>query len=89
MVMAVVVIQKVKAMVNGESATPELHAAIKAHIEAHLEIDNVMNFISLQWGHQVMIAVQAEMRPQPSDIALVDVINQIEASIQSRWPQVH
>jgi hypothetical protein len=29
------------------------------------------------------------MRPQPSDVALVDAINRIEAGIQQRWPQVH
>ncbi|KAF3996229.1 cation diffusion facilitator family transporter [Glaciimonas immobilis] len=89
MIVAIIVIREVKAMVTGESATPELHAAIKAHIEAHPEIAHVMNLISMQWGHQIMIAVQAEMRPQPSDIALVDVINEIEAGIQSRWPQVY
>ncbi|PUA16563.1 cation diffusion facilitator family transporter [Glaciimonas sp. PCH181] len=89
MVVAVVVMREVKAMVTGESAAPELHAAIKAHIEASPEIDHVMNLISLQWGHQVMIAVQAEMRPQPSAVAMVDAINQIEASIQSRWPQIY
>lgn len=89
MMVAVVVIREVKAMVTGESAAPEIHAAIKAHIEARPEIDSVINLISMQWGEQVMIAVQAEMRPQPSDLALVDAINRIEASIQSRWPQVY
>ncbi|MGS0742874.1 cation diffusion facilitator family transporter [Glaciimonas sp. GG7] len=88
MIVAVMVVREVKAMVTGESAAPELHAAIKTHIEAHPDVDSVINFISLQWGHQVMIAVQAEMRPLPSDVALVDAINQIEADIQSRWPQV-
>ncbi|QRX81852.1 cation diffusion facilitator family transporter [Glaciimonas sp. PAMC28666] len=88
MIVAIIVMREVKAMVTGESAAPELHAAIKAHIEGHAAIDNVMNLISMQWGHQIMIAVQAEMRPQPSDIALVDAINDIEAGIQSRWPQV-
>ena len=88
MIVAVIVMREVKAMVTGESAAPELHAAIEAHIAAHPEIDHVMNLISMQWGHQIMIAVQAEMRPQTSDIALVDAINAIEADIQSRWPQV-
>lgn len=88
MIVAVLVIREVKAMVTGESAAPEVHAAIKAQIEAHPGVASVRNFISMQWGEQVMIAVQAVMQPQPSDLALVDTINQIEAQIQQRWPQV-
>ncbi|AMP09114.1 cation diffusion facilitator transporter family protein [Collimonas arenae] len=88
MIVAVLVIREVKAMVTGESAAPEVHAAIKAQIEAHPGVASVRNLISLQWGEQVMIAVQAVMQPQPSDVALVDTINQIEAQIQERWPQV-
>ena len=88
MIVAVMVIREVKAMVTGESAAPEVHAAIKAHIEADADVASVRNLISMQWGEQVMIAVQAVMRPQPSDVALVDAINRIEAGIQQRWPQV-
>ncbi|MFC5475345.1 cation diffusion facilitator family transporter [Paraherbaspirillum soli] len=88
MIVAVMVIREVKAMVTGESAAPEVHAAIKQHIEAHPAVDSIRNMISMQWGEQVMIAVQAVMRPQPSDVALVDAINLIEAGIQAKWPQV-
>jgi hypothetical protein len=34
-----------------------------------------------------MIAVQAKMRPQPSDVALIDAINAVEQSLQTQWPQ--
>ena len=62
-------------------------AAIRTHIEARDEVDCVINLITLQWGEQLMIAVQAKMHPQPSDHALVDAINAVEASLQQRWPQ--
>ncbi len=87
MVVALVITREVKAMVTGESADPEIHAAILAHIETHPEVARVINFITLQWGEQLMVAVQAEMRPQGSDRALVDAINAVEAGIQARWPQ--
>jgi cation diffusion facilitator family transporter len=87
MVVAVVVMREVKAMVTGESADPEIHAAIAAHIEAQPEVTRILNLITLQWGEQLMIAVQAEMQPQASDRALIDAINAIEASIQRQWPQ--
>lgn len=87
MVVAVVVMHEVKAMVTGESADPEIHAAMLAQIETHPEVARVINFITLQWGEQLMVAVQAEMQPQASDRALVEAINGIEAGIQRQWPQ--
>lgn len=87
MVVAVFVTREVKAMITGESAAPEVQAAIRAHIEAQPEVEHVINLITLQWGEQLMIAVQAKMHPQPSDRALVDAINLVEASIQRQWPQ--
>ena len=87
MIVALFVTREVKAMITGESAAPDVRAAIRVHIEARPEVDSVINLITLQWGEQLMIAVQAKMHPQASDRALVDAINAVEASIQSRWPQ--
>lgn len=87
MIVAILVTHEVKAMITGESAAPETRAAIRAHIEARPEVDSVINLITLQWGEQLMIAVQAKMRPQPSDVALINAINVVEATIQAKWPQ--
>jgi cation diffusion facilitator family transporter len=87
MVVAAFVTREVKAMITGESAAPETQAAIKAHIEAQPEVERIINLITLQWGEQLMIAVQAKMQRQASDVALIDAINAVEASIQARWPQ--
>lgn len=87
MVVAVFIMHEVKAMIIGESAAPEVHAGIKAHIEAHPAVEHVIHLITLQWGEQLMVAVQAKMRPQQSDMALVDAINAVEESLQARWPQ--
>lgn len=87
MLVAMAVVREVKAMITGESAAPETHAAIKAHIEAHPEVERVIHLITLQWGEQLMIAVQAKMQPQATDVALVDAINAVEAGLQQRWPQ--
>lgn len=87
MVVALFVTREVKAMITGESAAPDVRQAILAHIEAHPAVDSVINLITLQWGEQLMVAVQAKMHRQDSDLALVDAINAVEATIQSRWPQ--
>jgi cation diffusion facilitator family transporter len=88
MIVAFFIMREVKAMITGESAAPEVHAAIKAHIEARLEVERVIHLITLQWGEYLMVAVQAKMQPQNSDTALVNAINAVEESIQTRWPQV-
>ncbi len=88
MIVALFVTREVKAMITGESADPEVHAAIKSHIEEQALVDSVINLITLQWGAQLMVAVQAKMAPQPSDIELVKAINTVERSLQKRWPQI-
>ena len=87
MLVAFFVIREVKAMITGESAAPEVNAAIRAHIEEHPHVEHVINLITLQWGEQLMIAVQAKMHPQGSDRALIDAINEVEESLQNTWPQ--
>ena len=88
MVVAFFITREVKAMITGESADPELQTEIEAHIEARAEVETVLNLITLQWGEQLMIAVQAKMAPQSSDLALIDAINRVEDSLQARWPQI-
>jgi len=88
MVVAGFITREVKAMITGESADPELQAEISAHIESRPEVERVLHLITLQWGEQLMVAVQAKMAPQPSDRALIDAINCVEDSLQVRWPQI-
>ena len=88
MVVAFFITREVKAMITGESASPEKQAAIRAFIDEQEEVECVINLITLQWGEELMLAVQAKMRAQPSDRALVDAINRVEDRIQERWPQV-
>lgn len=88
MVVAVLVMREVKSLIVGESAEPAVRAAIRAHIDARPEVVSVMSLITLQWGEALVVAVQAQMAPQPSATALVDAINAVEHSIQERWPAV-
>lgn len=87
MIVALFVMREVKGMITGESAAPEVRAEIRRHIEARPEVDRIINLITLQWGDQLMIAVQAQMHEQPSDVDLIKAINSVEASIQKRWPE--
>ena len=88
MIVAVVVMREVKSLIIGESAEPHIRADIRAHIAAQPEVLHVLSLITLQWGDAIVVAVQAEMAPQPSARALIDAINAVEESIQTRWPAV-
>ena len=88
MVVAFLVMREVKSLIVGESAEPAVRRAIAEHITARPEVRSVMSLITLQWGDAIVVAVQAEMAPHATPTALVDAINRIEDSIQTRWPAV-
>ncbi len=88
MIVAILLMREVKSLIVGESAEPAMRAAIRRHIEERPEVVSVMSLITLQWGDALVVAVQAQMAPQPSAVALVDAINVVEDSVQTRWPAV-
>jgi cation diffusion facilitator family transporter len=88
MVIAWLVAREVKSMIVGESASPEVRSAIEAHLRSRAEIRGIINMITLQWGRDVVVAVQAEMIDYPSGRAMVDAINVVEADLQAAFPQV-
>jgi len=88
MLIAMVVAREVKSMLVGESASPETRRDIEAFLNTRPEIHAVINLITLQWGKEIVVAVQAEMIDFEESRAMVAAINRIEADLQSRYPQV-
>jgi divalent metal cation (Fe/Co/Zn/Cd) transporter len=87
MVISYLVAREVKSMIVGESASPEVRRAIEAHLRARPEIIRLISLITLQWGKQIVVAVQAEMVDYESGRAMVDAINVIEQDLQQAFPQ--
>lgn len=88
MIIAVAVMIEVKALIIGESASPELRAEIEAFIAAQPEVEAVLNVITLAWGDKTVIAVKARMTDMEriNGRQMVDAINAVEARVQERWP---
>ena len=84
---AVLVGIEVKALLVGQSAEPQVLAAMRAHLEAQSQVAQVYNLITQQLGSDVMIAVKARMHPAPSDVALIEAINAIERGFHAAFPQ--
>jgi len=87
-VVAVLVGVEVKALLVGQSAPPEVVAAMRAHLESQPEVKTVFNLLTQQLGSEVMVAVKAQMAPQPTDVALIDAINRVESRLREGFPQV-
>jgi len=79
---------EVKALLIGQSADPELKAAINAFLEQRPEIARVFNVITLQLGVDVMVAIKAEMRGDLCARALVEAINAVEGDLKARFPEI-
>ncbi|WP_027795052.1 cation diffusion facilitator family transporter [Paraburkholderia acidipaludis] len=88
MLIAWFVAREVKSMIVGESASPERRREIEAFLRGRPEIRSIINLITLQWGKEVVVAVQAEMIDYAQSRAMVEAINVIEADLQARFPEV-
>ena len=88
-IVAVTITWEIKAMIVGESAEPALRKAIEQHIKAQPEVKTIMRLITLQWGDRVIVSVRAEMAPAASAADLINAINRVEDSIQTKFPQAH
>jgi divalent metal cation (Fe/Co/Zn/Cd) transporter len=85
---AILVGIEVKALLVGQSAEPQVVARLRAHIEAQPEVALVYSLITQQLGSDIMLAVKARMRPMPSDIALIEAINAVEARVRTEFSHV-
>lgn len=88
MLIAALIAREVKSMIVGESASPEMRHDIEAFLRARSEIRSIINLITLQWGKEIVVAVQAEMIDYAESRKMVEAINVIEAELQAKFPQV-
>ncbi|TDG03752.1 cation diffusion facilitator family transporter [Paraburkholderia guartelaensis] len=88
MLIAWFIAREVKSMIVGESASPEMRRDIESFLRARPEIRSIISLITLQWGKEVMVAVQCEMLDYEHSRTMVEAINEIEADLQSRFPLV-
>ena len=79
---------KVKNLLIGQSADNESRAAIINFLEARPEVDRIFNLITIQMGHQIMVAVKAKMKDAGSIGQLITNINSCEAELKKELPAV-
>lgn len=79
---------RIKALIVGQSADPELEELIEAIIAGDENIDACLNVITLQFGSQVMLALKLKMKAGISIETAVQNINYLEKNIKQQAPSV-
>ncbi|MEZ4599879.1 MAG: cation diffusion facilitator family transporter [Syntrophotaleaceae bacterium] len=87
-VVAVFVSIRVKSLLIGRSAEPELVAALEAAISGDDDIREVFHVITLQMGAKVMLAAKIGMREGLTIGAACEKINELEAEIRKSFPEI-
>jgi cation diffusion facilitator family transporter len=87
-VVAIFVSIRVKALLIGRSADPDLVAAIEEVIAEDDDILKVYNVLTLQMGPQVMLAAKIRMREGLEITAACKKINRLEVLLKERFPEI-
>ncbi len=88
LLVAILVGNEVKQLLVGEGVEWSVRTEMTAFLNTQPEVNEVLNFISLHMGDDVMIAVKVRMQPAGTDTALIDNINACEARFREAFPQV-
>jgi cation diffusion facilitator family transporter len=82
------VARRMRGLIVGRSAEPELRVLIDRMISADPAIDRVLNTITIQVGPKVMLAAKIAMRPGLRLDEAVAHINELERRLKAEAPQV-
>jgi cation diffusion facilitator family transporter len=87
-VISVFIAWRIKALLVGRSADPEIQEAIDAIIAEHDGIDKVFKTITVQFGPDTMLAAKIKMRPGLDIGIAVESINALERELKQRIPNL-
>ena len=79
---------RVKKLLVGRSAEPELERKLEQMIAEDDCIEELFNALTIQFGPQVMLAAKIRMKPGLSIDKAVDCINRLERQIKERYPEI-
>jgi len=77
---------EVKALLIGQGVERHVQEEMKAFLLQRPEICQLYNFLTLQMGPDVMVAIKAGMFPTGSENELLNAINQVEREFREAFP---
>ncbi len=82
------VAQRIRGLIVGRSAEPELRELIERIINADPAIERLLNTITIQVGPRVMLAAKIAMRPGLGLAEAMARINELERRLKAEAPQI-
>lgn len=79
---------RVKSLLVGRSADPEIQGIINDIISEHDGIEAVFNTITIQFGPDTMLAAKVQMTSGQTIDAAIDAINALETQLKNRVPNL-
>lgn len=79
---------RVKSLLVGRSADPQIQAAISDIIAANPDIEQVFNVITIQFGPDTMLSAKIRLRAEVSLAAAIESINALERELDERVPNL-
>jgi cation diffusion facilitator family transporter len=86
-VIAVLVGVEVKALLVGQGVDPQRKQEMLAFLSQQLQVEKVLNLLTLQMGAEVMVAVKVKMTECESVSGLLDQVNEVEVSFRQAFPE--
>ncbi|MDT8410296.1 MAG: cation diffusion facilitator family transporter [Wenzhouxiangellaceae bacterium] len=87
-VIALLIGVEVKALLIGESTDPQDIKKMRIFIGNRPEIEDLLNLLTIQLGHDVMVSAKLKMQKVDSATDLVAAINRFEVDFKQAFPQV-
>ncbi len=88
LLVSVFLIIRMKDLLIGKSADPDIAAAIKKHIMTSPHIDSVLNVITLQIGPYIMVAGKLKMAKELDITSACQAINDLEQNLKTSFPEI-
>jgi divalent metal cation (Fe/Co/Zn/Cd) transporter len=79
---------KIKGLLIGQSADAEKQQQITHFLENRPEIKRVLNLITIQLGHQIMVSVKVEMNHVETAYQLISNINVCEKELKAEFSDI-
>lgn len=85
---AIMIAVKIKGLLVGKGVDPKTREQIQQFLKNDEAIGEVYNFLTLQLGDDIMLAVKAKLNSNGQAADLISQINACEARIKGEFPQV-
>ncbi|HZF17151.1 MAG TPA: cation diffusion facilitator family transporter [Steroidobacteraceae bacterium] len=87
-IVAIWIANRIRSLLIGRSAEEDIRSGIERIIEADPHIEELLNAITLQFGHRIMLAAKIRMQADLPIGQAVERINELERRMKAAFPEI-